>query len=156
MSRQIKCRHFCVILMLILLMSGGVWAQQQARDGHPRYNALRRELIKMGNEDQKHRDELTEYLKELSKPGTSRSMENFAALVKKQETIDKRNLKRLTMIINKYGWPARSLVGKEASEAAFLIVQHADLASQKRYFPLLKAAVARNEARPDHAAMMED
>jgi len=110
----------------------------------------------MGNEDQKHRSELVEYLKDLSKPDKTRSMEKYAALVKKQDSIDKRNLKRLATIVDRYGWPTRSMVGKEASDAAFLIVQHADLASQKKYFPALKAAVARNEARADHAAMMED
>jgi hypothetical protein len=110
----------------------------------------------MGNEDQKYREELVARMKELSGPDKEGAMKRFVLVVKKQNKIDKRNMKRLEEIIGRYGWPTKSMVGKEASESAFLIVQHADLVSQKKYFPLLKAAALRNEARPDHVAMMED
>jgi len=41
--------------------------------------------------------------------------------------IDKRNTLRLKEIITKIGWPNISKVGKEGSQNAWLIVQHADL-----------------------------
>jgi hypothetical protein len=110
----------------------------------------------MGNEDQKYREELVARMKELPGPDKERAMKRFVVVVKKQNKIDNRNLKRLEEIISRYGWPTKSMVGKEASESAFLIVQHAGLVYQKKYFPLLKAAALRNEARPDHVAMMED
>ncbi|MDT4896393.1 MAG: hypothetical protein QOH25_1470 [Acidobacteriota bacterium] len=110
----------------------------------------------MGNEDQKHREEIVALIWQLSKPDNQRAFAKYAVLTKKQDAIDKRNMKRLEAIIEKYGWPTKSMVGAEASEAVFLIIQHADLAHQKKYFPLLKAAAAKNEARPDQAAMMED
>jgi hypothetical protein len=110
----------------------------------------------MGKEDQKHRNELVALMKKLPEPDNQRVMAKFAVVVKKQDAIDKKNMKRLEEIIQKYGWPTIRMVGAEASETAFLIVQHADLASQKKYFPLLKQAAARKEARPDHVAMMED
>jgi hypothetical protein len=144
------------MLLLFGLCANNPLFAQDARDGSPEYKALRRELIKMGNEDQKHREELSVRMKELAGPDKERAMKRFAALVKKQDKIDKRNIKRLEEIINRYGWPTKSMVGKEASEWAFFIVQHADHAYMKKYFPLLKAAAARNEARRDHAAMMED
>jgi len=129
---------------------------QSAGDGAARYKALRQELIKMGDEDQKHRDELVARMKELSGADGERAMKRFVEVVKKQNKIDKRNIFRLEEIIARYGWPTKSMVGKEASDSAFLIVQHADLSYQKKYFPLLKEAALRNEARPDHVAMMED
>ncbi len=82
--------------------------------------------------------------------------EEVLALQKKQDEIDKRNLARLEEIVRQHGWPGRSLVGEAASMAAFLILQHTDLSSQKKYFPLLTKAVAEGEARPADAAMLED
>jgi hypothetical protein len=41
------------------------------------------------------------------------------------ESVHKENAVRLRDIIGKIGWPTRSKVGEEASEAAWLIVQHA-------------------------------
>ena len=42
-----------------------------------------------------------------------------------KESVDKANQKRIKQIVGKYGWPTISLVGKRASNAAWLIVQHA-------------------------------
>lgn len=70
--------------------------------------------------------------------------------------VGQRNMARLAEIIDRFGWPGRSLVGDKASESAFLILQHSTLDNQERYFPLLKEAAARGDARRDHAAMMED
>ena len=81
----------------------------------------------MGNEDQKYREELVARMKELSGTDGERAMKRFAVVVKKQDKIDKRNMERLEEIIGRYGWPTKSMVGKEASESAFLIVQHAAL-----------------------------
>jgi len=110
----------------------------------------------MGNEDQKYRNELVALMKRLPEPDNQQVVKKFVAVGKKQSAIDKKLMKRLEEIIQKYGWPTISMVGAEASGVAFLIVQHADLAFQKKYFPLLKQAAAQKEARPDHVAMMED
>lgn len=40
--------------------------------------------------------------------------------------------------------------------AAFLIVQHADLAVQERYLPTLQGAAKAKQARPDLVATLED
>lgn len=40
--------------------------------------------------------------------------------------VDKKNVQELKKIIKRYGWPKISDVGVEGSEAAWLIVQHAD------------------------------
>jgi hypothetical protein len=41
--------------------------------------------------------------------------------------VDRKNTARLKKIIKKIGWPTIQLVGKKASNDAFLIVQHSDL-----------------------------
>lgn len=78
------------------------------------------------------------------------------ALIKQQDAIDRANMARLEQIVHKYGWPGIKQVGELASSAAFLILQHAGLDEQRRYFPILKAAVAQHNARADQAAMLED
>jgi len=41
------------------------------------------------------------------------------------EAVHKKNAARLTEIVEEFGYPTKSKVGTEASEAAWLIVQHA-------------------------------
>jgi hypothetical protein len=54
--------------------------------------------------------------------------------------VDSTNTALLKEIINTIGWPTVSKVGKEASESAWLIAQHADLdvIFQKECFELMK------------------
>ena len=59
-------------------------------------------------------------------------------------------------IIRQYGWPGRSLVGADASLAAFLIIQHADYEYQKKYFPLINEAMKKGEFAPGNVALLED
>lgn len=142
-------------LLLVFLTANHSLAQDAGNS--PALNkALQSELARMTETDQKHRAELQEHMKKQS-PGTATmSAEDLKALWDKQAEIDRQNMRRLEEIIKEHGWPGKSLVGKEGALAAFLIVQHADLEVQKRYFPLLKEAVAKGEADADDAAMLED
>jgi len=45
---------------------------------------------------------------------------------KYSSSIDKENTLELKKILKKYGWPTYAMVGKKASESAWLIVQHSD------------------------------
>jgi len=75
---------------------------------------------------------------------------------KKQQAMIKARKKRLKKIIRKHGWPGHSMVGKEGSEAVFLIIQHAESKYLKKYLPLLKEAAFAGEASKKHYAMMYD
>jgi len=114
-------------------------------------NALRTELEKMMEEDQKLRTQLEEVEKKYGPES-----KEVQALWKEQSEIDNRLLKRLEEIIAKYGWPGKSLVGAQASLAAFLIIQHADYEYQKKYFPLMKEAMKKGDVRPQDTALLED
>jgi hypothetical protein len=74
---------------------------------------------------------------------------------KLQTAIDVANLKRLIEIIDNFGWPGVRFAGG-ASQAAFLVLQHADTATQRKYLPLLRDAVKRHDAMGSHLAMLED
>ena len=106
--------------------------------------ALRDELLALFAEDQAARHAVM----------ADESAENSSRV----EAIDRRSTARMKEVIATVGWPGRSLVGREAANAAWCLVQHADLdvAFQKQCLPLIEQAVADGEAEPDHAAYLYD
>ncbi|KAA3436176.1 DUF6624 domain-containing protein [Rufibacter hautae] len=74
----------------------------------------------------------------------------------KIEAQDKVNQQQLIEIIEKHGWPGKSLVGQQASQAAFLVIQHSDRELMEKYLPLLREAAAKGEASKSSLALMED
>lgn len=70
--------------------------------------------------------------------------------------IDSCNLAAVESIIAKYGWPGKSFVGAMGNNTAWLVIQHADLATQEKYLPLIKESVNKNESRPVDLAYLED
>ncbi|BCL15544.1 DUF6624 domain-containing protein [Micromonospora sagamiensis] len=69
-----------------------------------------------------------------------------------------RNADRLGEILDRHGWPGRSLVGPEGARRAWLVAQHADrqLELQRRALRLMESAVAAGEADPAQLAMLRD
>ena len=59
--------------------------------------------------------------------------------------VDKENLERIDAIIQKHGWPGTSLVGEKGSGSAWTVIQHADLATQKAYLPVMVKAADAGE-----------
>ncbi|MFD2512897.1 DUF6624 domain-containing protein [Pontibacter locisalis] len=78
------------------------------------------------------------------------------ALGHKMEQIDKENQEKVVAIIEQHGWPGKSMVGMQASTAAFLVIQHAPQEIMEKYLPLMRMAAAKGEASNNHLAMMED
>jgi len=146
-------RGFAVCLFLSLI-SSPLLVGQSLSSGLRINKALQRELLKMGKEDQRHRNRMTSLMKKgLKDPKAQKTLAKIAAA---QDAIDRRCISRLREIIQQHGWPGIDLVGREASSAAFLILQHAELSDQKRYFPMLKAAAEQRNASAADAAMLED
>ena len=118
--------------------------------------ALRRELVKMGEDTQKHRQEMMGMMDRLATSDSEKVAKKWKQVVDRQNTLDIRNRQRLDEIVKENGWPKISSFGEDASGVAFLIVQNAELDYQKKYLPLIKEAVTRNEARASDLAMLED
>jgi hypothetical protein len=72
--------------------------------------------------------------------------------------VDRKNTERIKEIIQQFGWPGKTLVGDEASQGAWLLVQHADhdVDFQKRALELLKKAVESKEAEKFDLAFLTD
>ena len=74
------------------------------------------------------------------------------------QRIDGDNTAFMKKVIEKHGWPGKTLVGADGAQAAFMLVQHAtsDQPFQKRCLKLLKVAVEQGEARASEMALLED
>lgn len=103
--------------------------------------ALREELLQMERDDQVERTGAG------LPPGT-----------KLPPSQDYARMLRLTEILDAHGWPTHSLVGEQASSAAWLVAQHADfdVEFQERALALLTAAAEQGEADPTDAAYLAD
>jgi hypothetical protein len=53
------------------------------------------------------------------------------------------------------GWE-RSTIGAKANYTLFLVIQHAELAYQEKYYPLMEQSVNEGESRPGDLAMLQD
>ena len=151
--------RFSSVLTLILvgsLIAVVTRAQRAEQVLSVKNRDLQTELVRMRAEDQRYRDQMHVEIMKMSSLGTTQQSDQLIAIVKKQDEIDKRNMARLEEIIRQHGWPGRSLVGEEAANAGFLILQHADLTVQKKYFPLVKEGASKGEVSPADAAMLED
>lgn len=84
------------------------------------------------------------------------SRRRWSEVAAEQAAIDKSNLVIVEGLVAEHGWPRISEVGEEAALAAFLVIQHADLAKQERYLPVIRARVAENEAKGAWLALLTD
>jgi hypothetical protein len=70
--------------------------------------------------------------------------------------IDSCNLVQVEAMIKKYGWPGKSFVGARGNNTVFLVIQHADIKTQEKYFPMMQQSVADSESRPCDMALLQD
>jgi hypothetical protein len=69
---------------------------------------------------------------------------------------DHENLVKAISIMDKYGWQGPQKVGLQGSQALFLVIQHADLPTQKKYLPMFKEAEQKGEILSSNLAILED
>jgi hypothetical protein len=108
--------------------------------------ALTDALLQHGAEDQSGREQIpravmnrdTAFLQRLARADSTRSL-------------------WLRDVVGKYGWPSRALVGDSAARAAWLILQHTQLAGfQEEMLPRLDSAAARGEMPKQDVALLTD
>ena len=108
-------------------------------------------LLRMKASDQVYYSELKSAEQKIGKNSTV-----VFALWHIKSEINENNQKELNLLIDKYGWPKISEVGNSASNSAFLIIQHSDLESQKKYLPIILNLCKVNEASWGNYALMYD
>lgn len=112
---------------------------------------LQTELLAILEEDQKYRIQMNETQKKFGPD--SKEMQD---LWKITTQIDSVNLLKVKKILDEKGWVGRDKVGAQANSALFLVIQHADLETQKRYLPMMKDAVTKGNASPGSLALLID
>lgn len=77
---------------------------------------------------------------------------------KELEALHMHNAEELSLIVDKFGWPGKTLVGKHGASAAFSIAQHSISKPplQRKFLVQLKKAVVEGEASPNQEACLED
>jgi len=108
---------------------------------------LRAELLEMRKSDQALRGRIS----------LTPASERRALFIEILENNDE-NVERLEAIIERYGWPTISMVGKDGAEAAWLIAQHADRKPEfrERCLGLMQKAAEEGEASKAHLAYLVD
>lgn len=109
-------------------------------------------LRKVRDNDQAMRKEIHEKTK-IYKPNSP----EIKTLWDKQNKNDAENQKIVTEILEKYGWPKVSDYGNNGpAEVVFLVIQHAGLEYQKRYFELARTAAECGDLMKSSFALLED
>ncbi|HEV3146532.1 MAG TPA: DUF6624 domain-containing protein [Gemmataceae bacterium] len=124
------------------------------------YNSeLREELQKRLKEDQAARMAIVEWMKkqQFNDPEKLKKMDD-EPIVKKLLEIDHANTKWLKDVVEKHGWPCRSMVGDDGAHSAWLLVQHADKDHefQKKCLELMKALAPKGEVARSDLAYLTD
>ncbi len=140
MKQQFLSKYYIYLFIIVILntISKKNYAQILP------FDSLKVKLETMSISDQLARERFLEANIQLEKL--------FGALFK----IDSANKIEAIQIIEKYGWIDENLIGKEASESLFLIIQHSDSLTIAKYFPLLREKAIKGRASKIHAATMED
>ena len=124
-----------VLLSISLTLCVVLVCFAQHRSGSPsvKLPRLRQELLKRVSEDQRIRNELIR--KGIDHPDPT--------LLDQMKKIDATNTARIKVIIKQHGWPGPKLIGRDGTDAFFLLAQHADPAFQKKVLPLVQTAYRR-------------
>jgi len=74
------------------------------------------------------------------------------------EEIDRAHARRLSEIVTEFGWPTREFVGADASQGAFVVIQHAghDTAFQNECLALMVDQVEQGELPAAYVALLTD
>ncbi|WP_400190845.1 DUF6624 domain-containing protein [Hymenobacter sp. B81] len=78
------------------------------------------------------------------------------AFYTRMRQVDSVNQRLVLPLLDQYGWLPQSLVGEQGARTVYLVVQHADEKTIRRYLPLMEQMAARGEASKTDAATMRD
>lgn len=101
-------------------------------------------------EDQNERIKLGELRK---KRAPQKSIDSIRSIIIQKDQI---NLVKVNNILSQYGWLGPQEVGFNGSQALFMVIQHADLKTQKKYLPIIKKAEKQGKTLSSNLAILQD
>lgn len=102
-------------------------------------------------EDQKYRSQMKEVEQVYGQKSPQMSI-----LLNQMAIKDSLNLIQVKKIIDERGWLGPEIIGQQGNMTLFLVVQHADLQTQKKYLPIMKKAVRNKKADASNFAFLRD
>jgi hypothetical protein len=152
LAKNLIMRQLFIFLLLFLC---GIQGMTQGID-----EALKKQLNDILATDQGIREYLDTEVTESRKDSLSQILgysreelgKNVFAIMNK---IDSVNLIKVEEIIQKHGYPGKSMVGEPANTTVFYVIQHAP-SKIPTYFNLIKSAGRKGELPYHYVAMMED
>lgn len=112
---------------------------------------LQAELLEIHREDQEIRQA---YNEATDKFGYSHSrVDSLRKVMLHKDSI---NLKKVTKILDERGWVGPGVVGNQANQTLFLVIQHSNQSVQEKYLPMMRDAVRKGNAQPAALALLED
>jgi hypothetical protein len=112
---------------------------------------LQAKLLAIYDDDQKDRQRIEEIGKKYGY--NSKEVDKLWKTIAYKDSV---NLLNVKAILDQYGWVGEDKVGPQANTTLFLVIQHADLATQQTYLPMMRKAVADKKAEPSALALLED
>jgi len=110
---------------------------------------LQAKLLAIYDDDQKDRQRIEEMGKKYGY--NSREVDKLWKTIAYKDSV---NLLNVKAILDQYGWVGEDKVGPQANTTLFLVIQHADLATQQTYLPMMRKAVADKKAEPSALALL--
>lgn len=112
---------------------------------------LRDTLLAIYDDDQKYRQMIDSVQSKFGRE--SAEMQTlWATIIEK----DKINLLKVISILDRHGWLGRDKVGARGNQTLFLVIQHSDQKTQKKYLPMMREAVKKGNANASSLALLED
>ena len=112
---------------------------------------LKRELLKIWNEDQDIRQEWTEAWNKFGDGSPA-----VDSIIKRMRYPDSIHLVFITKILDEKGWVGKDKIGGLANNTFFVIIQHSDLKTQQKYLPMMRTAVKEGKTEARWLALLED
>lgn len=143
--------------LLLLTLCGSY--DDPPKGNEPKDPTLRAELLKRTKADQDARNAIVNFMKDhgrLDQLSPEKTNE-YQKLIHAVEAADKENTAWLKEHIKQKGWPTFSVAGKDGGQAAWLLVQHADLDPKfQRECLDLMTKLPKNEISQKNLAYLTD
>lgn len=112
---------------------------------------LQKELLDIYTEDQGIRHDFMKIYKD---PKADKAkIDSIGKIMMYKDSI---NLIKVTRILDEKGWLGKDVVGSQANQTLFLVIQHSDLKYQQKYLPMMREAVKKGNAKGSSLALLED
>lgn len=140
--------HSTLLLAVISTVPGCATQPPQQATQTISTQLIAQELLAMEESDQRLEHLVVNHDPQISEPG----------FFERKDQAQAKNAQRCKEIFNQIGYPTKSLVGQDASQAFWLLVQHADAdpAFQEQVAIAMKPAVIQGEAPAGNLAMLTD